>query len=1124
MPPPKKTGPGISALIREAGQKAASTQIIQATPDLLAEMSGDMPAPIRPRIFSIIDYIESDWGLGMRLFPVQRFIVKLYYHLPLNDRDKTIQITDMFNTRVLYRFTEVEYLHFLYSEGRCNLDAQDHERRELLLAIGRRGGKCCREGTYINTHNGFQEIQELGDVSGAEYQPLQIEVAQEGVRRSISAFFYNGGARDTIRVRSRCGYEIEGTSNHRVRVMAEDGTIQWRCLGEMRAGNRIGVHRKTDLWPEALVDTSSYLKGLPGRKAPNLPSVITEEWGTFLGVLVGDGSWTATSMLEVTVGPYPEWLEQVLHLFHTTLGDGYIYPEPKRPRVFRVRCHSSAARHFLDRLGYKIDVESHTKRVPWVIMRSPKSVVAAFLRGLFETDGGVESGGRKVSFCTASARLASEVQLLLLNFGIVSRVRPRLNKRYNKTFYHLTVLGADSVRIFAEQIGFISDRKASLLRAHIAKGDLGNKSGTEAIPYQKAWCGRLLESVPKNNGNASCAKLGWRRSLLRAALGNVLKNTTEDLSYPRLRAALVVAREVGADPQVITHFEGILAAGYFYDVVTEVSPSRGRVYDLTVPDGESFVANGMTNHNTTLSGIFASYEVYRLLNLVHPQGYYGLPPGNRIQIVSIATDKDQAGLLFNEVTSHLSRCEYFKPYIANNTLSYIQFRTPNDIEKYGGTVRHENGKFTSFNGKATLRVTFKSCIAKGLRGSGNIVVILDEMAHFKDEGGSSAKEIYDAVTPSTAAFSPKNPADTTQPIGPVESRIICISSPLNKTGKFYDLFHLAMGRGEGSNNMIAIQAPTWEINPTIEANYYKQKYHGDPAVFMTEHGAQFSDRVRGWIERESDLLACIDPEARPKDMGFPRYPHQMGIDLGLVGDGTSIFITHCEGDKIILDYHETWSAGVDWRVSNPHLDNRYPTDYARRLSDLIRLDFDAIAEWIISLTKRFFISDGIFDRWNGIPLEQAMVKAGLNQFKAEFFTRDFSSRIFQNAKLMMYDEKLVLYDHPVSPGPQSKHSPFIQELLTLQAEQVSKNIVAVAAPESGGCHDDMSDAFVRAVWLSSQRMVSGKHIMGAGGSRGASLGASPMTAGRYQMARARQHGGLGDRVVPRNLGMRFRGR
>ena len=535
---------------------------------------------------------------------------------------------------------------------------------------------------------------------------------------------------------------------------------------------------------------------------------------------------------------------------------------------------------------------------------------------------------------------------------------------------------------------------------------------------------------------------------------------------------------------------------------------------------ELVLAIGRRAGKTTLSGIFASYEVYRLLNLVNPQAYYGLPNGNRIQIISIATDKDQAGILFNEVTGHLAKCEYFKPYIANNTLSYIQFRTPYDIDRYGPTMRHQDGRFTSFNGKASIRVTFKSCIAKGLRGAGNVVVILDEVAHFQDKGQSSAKDIYDAVTPSTAAFSPKNP-DTGMPIfgetTDTEARIILISSPLNKTGKFYELFDLAMRKGPGSDNLLAIQAPTWEINPTVSTTYYRQKYHADPLVFMTEHGAQFSDRVRGWFEREEDLQACINPQLRPREVGVPRAPYQMGIDIGMMKDGTAIFITHVDrslagGAQIVVDYHEYWQAGVDWRESNPHLGNNYSSEYCRSLTNVERLDFDEIAEWIIKLTKRFHITDGLFDRWNGIPLEQALLKRGLNQFKSEFFPRDLTSKMYQAVKMLMFDRSVMLYDWPLPRG--EKHSPFIKELLNLQAQMMSKNIVIVSAPEGSGHHDDMSDAFVRAVWLSAERMRNQKHVYGA--LPGPYAGAPPaMTLSTYQKVRARKHGGFGDRTVPR---------
>lgn len=538
---------------------------------------------------------------------------------------------------------------------------------------------------------------------------------------------------------------------------------------------------------------------------------------------------------------------------------------------------------------------------------------------------------------------------------------------------------------------------------------------------------------------------------------------------------------------------------------------------------ELLLAVGRRSGKSALSGLFASYEVYRLLNLQNPQSYYGLPGGDRIQLISIGTDKDQAGILFNNVTSHLSRCDYFAPYIANNNQSMIQFRTPADIARYGNTSRHENGKFVSFNGKATIRVTFKSCIAQGLRGFGNVVVIMDEMAHFKAKGQASADEVYEAVTPSTAAYSPKDPEDSTKPIGPVESRIICISSPLNKSGKFYDLFQLAMSRREGSENMLAIQAPTWEVNPSIESSYYRQKFHANPTVFMTEHGAKFSEKLYGWITDE-DLFQNIDLKLEPRRIGAARVPHYMGIDLGLVDDGTAIVITHVERDRIVVDYYEIWYAGMSWQDANPQLVGvEPPTEYAKRLQDERRLDFEEISKWVIALSKRFHIYEGLFDRWSGIPLEQALHKAAYRQFTSTFFTPLVRSQMYQAVKLMLIDGRCRIFSRL---GPQEektlpKHVGLVGELQSLQAEQVTRNIVNVAAPNRPGCHDDLSDAFVRSVWLAMQHLDNTHHI--AGTSRAALLGVPPSTPvqngamARYQVARARAHGGFGDRPNVRML-------
>ena len=106
-----------------------------------------------------------------------------------------------------------------------------------------------------------------------------------------------------------------------------------------------------------------------------------------------------------------------------------------------------------------------------------------------------------------------------------------------------------------------------------------------------------------------------------------------------------------------------------------------------------------------------------------------------------------------------------------------------------------------------------------------------------------------------------------------------ISSPLGRQGLFYKMAQIALKGGTASDNILFIQAPTWEVNPTIPSNEFEKHYLKDPGVFFTEYGGEFSDRTKGWIERSRDLAACIDPKAKPQTKARGRYSHFLGLDL-----------------------------------------------------------------------------------------------------------------------------------------------------------------------------------------------------------------------------------------------------
>lgn len=518
--------------------------------------------------------------------------------------------------------------------------------------------------------------------------------------------------------------------------------------------------------------------------------------------------------------------------------------------------------------------------------------------------------------------------------------------------------------------------------------------------------------------------------------------------------------------------------------IREVVPGKQR--------REMVLSVGRRSGKTLITSCVVAYETYRLLLKGNPQKHYGSTQSNVVQLISVATDRDQAGLLYREASGHFTKCDFFKPYAANATQSFATFQTPFDIERYGSYADNQKARYS-------INVTFRSCVAKGLRGGANILVALDEVAHFGDKGQASAEEVYQAVEPSTRTFSPKDPNNTIRPIGENEGRIILISSPLGKQGLFYKQFRLGFGNNKAADNLICIQAPTWEVNTTVPPETFVASYLKDPNVFFTEFGAEFTDRTRGWITDKADLIACVDPKARPKASAPSRHPHFMGLDVALVGDYTSVAIGHNDPEgKVVLDYIARIRAGEG---DFEHLD---------------RLEFDDVADWVYNLSRKFYISAGMFDQWAGIPMEQALKKRGLSTMVSVHHTRNLSSQMFQNFKNLMLDKKMVLYDWPLPEG--EDHSAHIAELLELQAEFISKYIIKVEAPNIEGKHDDLSDALIRMVWTATNHAT--KRVVLSGTRRGQSMAALSGASrfGRTAQTLKGRTGSHSSRQVPKKRG------
>lgn len=507
---------------------------------------------------------------------------------------------------------------------------------------------------------------------------------------------------------------------------------------------------------------------------------------------------------------------------------------------------------------------------------------------------------------------------------------------------------------------------------------------------------------------------------------------------------------------------------------------------------------GRRSGKSLLSAMIAAYETYKLLKKYNPQTYYGTPEGSSIQICSIATSKDQAAILYKEVRRHFNNCDFFKQYMDAETMTQATFHTPHDLDT---------------DGKPSVRITFYSSVAKGIRGSANIVAIMDEVAFFNTSGQSSAAEVYQALNPSLAQFSPKDPNDAAVPIGDTEGRMILISSPYAKQGLFYEQYEMALSGGAGSKDLLMIQAPTWEVNPTIPREYFEKEYEKNPVAFQTEFGAEFTDKVKSWIERDEDLVQCINPHHRPTTKGRTRERHFLGFDLAPKGDRTALVLTKLEEDRIQLVYHEQWQAKTDWYELNPHLEEPL-LPYAKDLGSVEVLDYEMLAEWIEEVCKRFYVAEGVYDSYEGIGFNQILQRRSLGQIKMENFTTTKTSEMFQAFKMLMYNEQIELYDFVLSDDEGKErqgYSPYIQELLELEGTSRGKKLTVVEAPKVRGKHDDFSDSLVRAVWLGLDRLLkrkgtgrySASHVQRDNGV-GARSNSMPRSQRQYQRRKSRR--------------------
>jgi hypothetical protein len=406
--------------------------------------------------------------------------------------------------------------------------------------------------------------------------------------------------------------------------------------------------------------------------------------------------------------------------------------------------------------------------------------------------------------------------------------------------------------------------------------------------------------------------------------------------------------------------------------------------------------------------VIALYEAMKLLECEDgdPYAMYGLSSATPINILTIANSKSQANIAFSEIREKLFNSEYFQDkYLPDGIATgSIYLLTPKD--------KKDNKEFKEKKlplKKGSIGIIVGHSNSDSLLGMGCIVLILDEVASYKSTGGaSSGDRIYAALTPTVQTYVRKEYQmdkngnfslnEHGQPIitkRTYDGKVISISSPRAKEGKFYELF----ATEKDVPNRLAMRASTWDINPYHTRESLRVDNHSmSETEFNMEYGAEFSGTGLESFFTEEQIKPCfIGHNLKNVSMGSPGKVYFVHLDPATSSHNYALVVLHKEYFLNI----ETQKA--DFKIVVDHIKYWQPIHAPINPNEVI--------DYVVGLKRKFHIGLITYDSFASQESILKLRKAGIPN-KETKFTSVYKFKIYKELEDLVNSKRIIIpYDH-----------------------------------------------------------------------------------------------------------------
>ena len=299
---------------------------------------------------------------------------------------------------------------------------------DLIVQFGIRNGTilsqaptgCLVGGTLVPLSSGFKPIDQVSvnrSDKWVKLNPRTTQVISDFGKTGVISFF-NNGLSETVGIKTNKGYTIEGTPDHKVRVMSAGNGYSWKMLKDLSIGDKVVLKKGF------IQDKVTWLK-------PDIAYL--------LGYYMADGWWSSCEInpetksrgyrLYFSLNPMdPSFNIFIKNKILSTWGGTYkITPDRIIPRYNKkgqmIRYEISNAKLFRWFEKYNSLKDGAVNAyIPDIVLGSSTECISQFIKGFFDGDGCFQQKKKNISFKTVSSKIAHQLQTTLLGLGVPSSV------------------------------------------------------------------------------------------------------------------------------------------------------------------------------------------------------------------------------------------------------------------------------------------------------------------------------------------------------------------------------------------------------------------------------------------------------------------------------------------------------------------------------------------------------------------------------------------------------------------------------------------------------------------------------------------------------------------------------